>query len=124
MGFILVVALLAGLAGTVGRAAMDADPKAGSAVFEATCSDCHSIKPGRHKSGPSLFGVTGRTSATAEGFAYSDALRNAGVVWTPERLDSFITNPKALVPQTKMRFSGLPNPQSRADLLAYLETQK
>jgi cytochrome c len=122
--FVLVVTLLAGLAHTVGRAAMDADPKAGSAVFETTCSDCHSVKPGRHKSGPSLFGVTGRASAASEGFTYSDALRNAGVVWTPETLDSFITNPKALVPQTRMRFSGLSNPRSRADLLAYLETQK
>ena len=44
--------------------------------------------------------------------------------WTPEALQEFLANPKADVPGTKMAFAGLKDPQDRADLIAYLETQK
>jgi len=113
------------LVGSVASAgAANGDPKAGSNVFESSCGDCHSVKPGRHKSGPSLFGVVGRSAAAAEGYAYSEAMRGSNLVWEPEQLDAFIASPKAVVAQSKMRFPGLQNERSRADLLAFLASQK
>ena len=46
-----------------------------------------------------------------------------GIVWTPENLDKYLTNPKAMVPGNKMAFPGLPVAQDRADVIAYLATQ-
>jgi len=98
--------------------------KAGANIFESYCADCHSVKAAKHKSGPSLYGVIGRQSGSADGYVYSDAMRGANLVWTPETLDTFLTSPKDLVAKTKMRYGGLTNPQARADLLAFLAEQK
>jgi cytochrome c len=100
------------------------ETKAGADVFESRCGDCHSVKDGKHKSGPSLFGVVGRNAGAATGFTYSDGMKGANLVWNPETLDAFVANPKAVVAQTKMRFGGIANAKSRADLLAFLAAQK
>ena len=41
--------------------------------------------------------------------------------WTPETLDQYLTNPKKMVPGTKMAFPGLPKEKDRADIISYLE---
>ena len=43
-----------------------------------------------------------------------------GLVWTLEKLDAYIENPKALVSDTRMSFDGLEDPAERNDVLAYL----
>ena len=43
--------------------------------------------------------------------------------WTAENLDKWLTSPKAFADGTKMTFAGLPNPQDRADVVAYLNSQ-
>ncbi|MFN7914275.1 MAG: c-type cytochrome [Vicinamibacterales bacterium] len=100
------------------------DVKNGQNVFDSSCGNCHTVKEGKHKSGPSLFGVVGRTAGSVDGFVYSDAMKGSGIVWTAEKLDAFAANPKGLVEQTKMKFGGVKNDKSRADLLAYLAEQK
>ena len=57
-------------------------------------------------------------------FGYTAALRQVGGTWTRDRLDAWLTNPKALVPGTSMGFAGLSDPLDRADVIAYLETQR
>ncbi len=47
----------------------------------------------------------------------------AGDTWTPENLDAFLLNPKGYMPGTKMSFAGLPKPEDRANLIAWLATQ-
>ena len=42
--------------------------------------------------------------------------------WTPEELFAFLANPKKDVPGTKMSFAGLPKPEDRANVIAYLQT--
>lgn len=96
------------------------DPGHGKKIF-AKCQACHSIEAGVNKVGPSLHGLIGRASATAPSYTYSDAMKNAHVNWTPEVLDQYLTNPKKMVPGTKMTFPGLPKEQDRADVIAYLE---
>ena len=117
----LGIGILAGaiILGTMGSANA-ADPAKGQRVFNR-CKVCHSVNEGQNGLGPSLHGLIGRTSGTAEGFKFSDAMTEKGVVWTAETLTEFLQNPRAFVPGTIMAFGGLRNEQQLADLIAYLE---
>lgn len=99
------------------------DPAAGEKVFNQ-CKACHTIEAGKNRVGPSLHGVVGRAAGTAEGFQYSPAMKSSGLTWTPENLDKYLTDPKALVPGNKMAFAGLKKPEDRANVIAYLSQQK
>jgi cytochrome c len=101
----------------------DGDVEAGKIVFKK-CAICHSIDPAKKGIGPTLFGVVGRASASVEGFAYSDAMKAAAKTWDAATLDVYLTNPKALVPGTKMIFPGLPKQEDRDNVIAYLATLK
>lgn len=48
--------------------------------------------------GPNLGGLFGRTSGTTEGFAYSKANKEKGVVWSDETLYDYLLNPKKYIP--------------------------
>jgi cytochrome c len=96
------------------------DVKKGATVFATECAECHSMKEGKDKKGPSLFGITNRKAAQREGVAYSDALRASGMVWTTEHLSAYLTAPQKTVPGGKMKYNGLANATERQDLLAYL----
>jgi cytochrome c len=101
-------------------AAPAGDPVEGARLFRA-CAACHSLKPGQHRTGPSLAGVFGRKAGTAEGFRrYSPALKAAEVVWDEATLDPWIADPQAFLPGNRMVFRGLPDAKARADLIAYL----
>lgn len=88
----------------------------------AICTGCHAIDAGRNGIGPSLRGVVGRKAGSLPGFAYSAALQNSGIVWTPERLDTWLSGPMTMVPGTKMSFGGYADPQQRQAVIAYLKT--
>jgi cytochrome c len=86
------------------------------------CRACHQIGPGAKIAiGPVLNGVVGRKAGTYPGFQYSPANKDSGLVWTPEELDKYLTNPQAEVPHTKMTFPGLKDEQKRKDVIAYLQ---
>jgi cytochrome c len=89
----------------------------GQEVFEDTCMSCH-FKTGGGQ-GPTLVGVVGRKAASVPGVAYTRALQESGLTWTPDKLDTLLTNPGALVPGTAMIMS-VPDAKDRADLIAYL----
>ncbi len=97
------------------------DVAAGEAVF-AQCGACHVVTPGENRVGPSLAGIVGHEAGAVEGYSYSPANANSGIVWTPEKLFQYLENPQRVVPGTKMAFAGLSDPQDRADVIAYLET--
>jgi cytochrome c len=67
-----------------------------------------------------LNGVIGRKAGTFPGYAYSPANKDSGIVWTPEELDKYLTNPQEVVPKTKMIFPGLKDEQKRKDVIAFL----
>jgi cytochrome c len=100
------------------------DAKRGQGTFVEECGDCHSPKEGKAKKGPPLFGVVGRNAATAADFVYSDAMKQSGIVWTPEKIDAYITAPKKTVPGGKMKYDGLGDAAARADVIAYLQSLK
>lgn len=101
------------------------DPKAGEAIFKR-CASCHAIGEGaKNRVGPYLTGVVGRPAATAEGYNYSDAMKQhgaSGLVWTEDTLSAFLTDPKGYVPGTKMTFPGIKKPDELANVIAYLKT--
>jgi cytochrome c len=87
------------------------------------CGTCHSFeKGGPTKVGPDLWGVVGRPVASAAGFSYSDSVKGLGGDWSYEKLNQWITNPKAVASGTKMAFAGEKDAQKRADILAYLQS--
>jgi cytochrome c len=102
-------------------AARAGDPAKGADVFKSECAECHSIKEGRNKKGPSLFGIVGRKSGSIADYSYSDALKNANWVWTEDKLHGYLSQPaKQANPGTKMKYDGLTNAGDLDDLLSYL----
>ena len=99
-------------------AAADADR--GKKVFRK-CAACHTAdKGGRKKIGPNLWGIVGAPVGAGEGFRYSKAMKAFGGRWTPERLDAYLTKPRALVKGGSMSFAGLKRDRDRADVIAFL----
>jgi cytochrome c len=67
-----------------------------------------------------LNGVVGAKAASSAGYAYSPAIKAAGLVWSAATLERFLTAPARLVPGTKMVFPGLAEARDRMDVIAYL----
>jgi cytochrome c len=87
------------------------------------CQSCHNFEKGAGaKVGPPLYGVVGRAVASVPGFAYSDALKAKGGVWTYDDINKFITKPSAYASGTEMTYPGESDPFRRADILDYLRT--
>ena len=104
----------------VDYASLTGDAASGKSSF-AQCRTCHVVDPGMNRVGPSLAGIVGRTAGTVDGFRYSDANANSGIIWTEEKLNQFLEKPQRVIPKTKMIFAGMPDAQKRADMIAYLK---
>ena len=107
----------------IGPKLKDANVDRGKQLFQQQCFTCHTIdKGGANKVGPNQWNLVGRKKASEAGFSYSSALQAKGGEWTYEDIDHMIFKPQAFVRGTKMAFAGLPKPQERADVIAYLRT--
>lgn len=96
------------------------DPARGEALFEKRCTGCHALN--KNKQGPMLQGVYGRTSGTAAGYAYSDALKKAAIAWDEKSLDKWLTDPDQFISGNNMDFL-VAKAQERSDLIAYLRRE-
>ncbi|MBX2805174.1 MAG: c-type cytochrome [Hyphomicrobiales bacterium] len=94
------------------------------------CAVCHSVAdPNTPKgkiqlAGPNLFGIYGAKAAQQEGFAYSQAMRDAGITWNDENLDAYIERPSTFIRGNRMAYVGERNPDKRAAIIEYLKAQK
>ena len=104
----------------VAFADLTGDASAGATEF-VKCKTCHVLEPGENRVGPSLHDVVGREAGSIDGFNYSDANKNSGVVWTEDVLYDYLEDPQGYMPGTRMAFPGIKDAQDRADLIAYLE---
>ena len=103
--------------------AVAADVEAGKNDFKK-CALCHATEAGKNKIGPSLFGVIGRKAASLDNYSYSEAMKKFDHTWDAQTLDTYLADPRASVPGTKMIFPGIKDEKERQDVIAYLETLK
>lgn len=123
MKYALIAALLT--AGLTTPAFADGDAAKGEQVV-GKCKVCHDIDTGATRLGPTLKGVLNRPVGSVAGYKYSpDILAKGaeGKVWDEATLATYLANPKAFAPATKMTFLGIKNPDDIANLIAFLKTK-
>ena len=109
------IVLLSGL-----QSAEAQDASAGQKVF-GVCKACHQAgDTAKNGVGPVLNGLFGRKAGSVEGYNYSPANKNSGIIWDEATFADYIKNPKAKVPGTKMVYPGLKDEQKIKDLIAFL----
>ena len=105
----------------------EGDAAAGAKFFKSRCTACHTAdEGGKNKAGPNLFGVFGATAGQRVASfekRHSKALKESGIVWNEETLDSFLTNPKKFVKGTRMSLR-VSKEADRANVIAFLKAAK
>jgi len=99
---------------------VDANYARGKRIWRQ-CSSCHTVSAeADHLVGPNLYGLFGRQVGSSEGFNYSTVVQEADFVWTPEKLEEWLTSPRNFLPGNRMSFAGVRKPQDRINVIAYL----
>lgn len=109
---------VASLATVLGLAAAPAIAADGAQLFNMQCKMCH----GGSAMGPALAGVAGGKIG-ASAFPYSAALKSKEGTWTDANLDTYLKQPSAFAPGTRMLIN-VPNDENRAAIITYLKTLK
>jgi len=122
LSWLLILGAIVVLGAALPAQAADADH--GAKVFNTQCGECHSVKAGKNRTGPSLFGVVGRGAGSVPGFRYSEAMKNSGLTWTDDELDAYLSDPRKVVPGGRMKYKGLADSGARADLIAFLNNTR
>ena len=100
-----------------------ADAAKGEQSFKK-CAACHNAQPGgAHALGPNVHAIMGAPIAGKPGYAYSDALKSKGGTWSWQAMSEWLKSPKSFAQGTKMTFAGLGDPQERANLMVWLNSQ-
>src|SRR5262245_8867306 len=101
-----------------------ADAKKGEELYSQRCLACHvPAAEGFGGAGPRLWKMIGRKAASADDYAYSPALKASGIVWSRERLDAYVKDPRRIVDGTTMTFK-VGDATERGHILDYVETLK
>ena len=97
------------------------DAAAGATAF-ARCRACHLFDDtGRHRVGPNLAGVFGRTAGTVEDFPrYTDPMKASGIVWDDDTLNTWLSGPGEMVVGTTMKMV-ITDETMRANIIAFLK---
>lgn len=101
------------------------DEARAKALYGQNCASCHvagSFTTG--EIGPDLNGVFRRRSGQMQGYAFSAAMRDpkTSVLWDRDALVSFISNPQAYYPGTKMAIAPMDDLESVLQIVSYLES--
>ena len=95
----------------------DKDVSAGALIY-IQCTGCHA--PDYNRTGPKHCGISGREAGAVDGFNYTDAMKNSGVVWTRGSLEQFLKSPLEMIPGTSMGFAGIASSRERQQLTSYM----
>jgi cytochrome c len=117
---------VSGVVAALGLPVQAQDVAAGERLFKRYCGICHVAEKDstRRMQGPNLWGLVGRKAGTVEGFRYTDANKNSGIVWTAETLDPYLENPREVIKGTTMAFVGVKKPDERKAIIDYLSARK
>ena len=86
------------------------------------CNSCHSMDPADEGlEGPHLQGIVGRRAAAVEGFAYTEVALGLDFSCDRARLDRWLEDPMAMVPDMCAPFRGISSASQRKALIAFLE---
>lgn len=118
--FVVAAAMALALGTSAAQAAGDAE--AGKKVYKK-CAICHSLEEGKKKVGPSLHGVFGRTAGTLDGFRFSNAMKDSGIVWNEETIAAYLADPRGYIPKNKMAFPGLKKQKDLDNIIAFLKAE-
>lgn len=113
-----VSALVLAMAGA-SPALAGGDSAAGEELY-TRCAACHALE--RNRTGPKHCGLFGRRAGSVPGYAYSQAMKDSGIVWNARTLDRFLADPMAVVAGTSMGYAGVRDDAERAALIAFLES--
>jgi cytochrome c len=114
-----VIVLVAALVAANTSSAQDAD--SGAKIF-TQCRACHQVgDKAKNTVGPILNGLFGRKAGTVEGYSYSRANKESGILWDEATFSEYIKDPKKKIPGTKMVYAGLKDEKRIQDLIAYLK---
>lgn len=99
-----------------------ADSSPGALAFRA-CAACHTVTAdGGHRAGPTLHRIFGRRAGMIDGYPYSEALRESGIVWNEQTIARlFELGPDEFIPGSHMPLQRLPNAAERTQLIDYLK---
>lgn len=111
--------LFAGLLAMAARAGTVPDATAGQTLYLNTCGGCHSVDTDRI--GPRHRNVVGRAVASVPGYDYSPALKKLGGIWTPARLDQWLSGTQKMAPGSKM-YLELDDATERRLIITYLQS--
>ena len=96
------------------------DGSRGAEVWRS-CALCHALTPDDgNRAGPTMHGIFGRRIGTAEGYDFSQALREMDIVWTPQKVaDLFKYGPEAYTPGSRMPEQRIPAEDVRQALVEF-----
>lgn len=116
----LVPAFFVGVTALSGAASADDGMK-----LYRQCATCHQIGDGaKHRVGPHLDQLFGRTAGSLDDFKYSDSMRaagKAGLVWDAKTLDQYLEKPRDFIKGNRMSFRGMSDAGDRQALITWLE---
>ncbi len=102
-----------------------ADYKKGRTAFQQRCSACHTlIEDGANLNGPNLWNMFGAEAGTRNDFPFSDAVKDAGIKWSSDKLFAWISDPEGFMPGNSMMLPEAVPEDDRVALIAFamLET--
>lgn len=95
-------------------------PPSGEDLFKRQCAACHTVKAtDPQRQGPTLEGIVGRKPGSVPGFHYSSGFAKADWVWDEPHLDTWLTNPQAMIPGAIMPYKQA-KAEVRAAIIGYL----
>ncbi|MDP6151142.1 MAG: c-type cytochrome [Gammaproteobacteria bacterium] len=98
-----------------------ADYMKGKQTFQGRCSACHTLADDSGDiTGPNLWGMFDRVVGTKEGYYFSDALVNAGFVWSPDKIDAWLADPEGYLPGNFMRIPEAVADRDRLNLISFM----
>ena len=98
-------------------------PMDGATLFLNQCGTCHTVEHGAEpRQGPNLAGVVGRKAGSLPGFTYSAGFAKADWTWDAARLDTWLSNPQAMIPGAVMLYKQ-PDPATRKAIIDWLKDQ-